>query len=137
MQEINDKITKLKGENLSCIYDDIIIKSSDIILKSKKIELDGAEILIKYGNGQVINLEEDGLKYVLEESMFKILKDEIKIISDGQLGVTIAGEKGGILEEYFRKSFKSVVICRRDAKIVYRRYLSVEHFKKGGTRWGR
>lgn len=94
--EINDKITKLKGENLSCIYDDIIIKSTDIILKSKKIELDGAEILIKYGNGQVINLEEDGLKYVLEESMFKILKDEIKIISDGQLGVTIAGEKGGI-----------------------------------------
>jgi len=96
-QEYNfNDILFLNPEDISIkISNRFSLDCPEIDLHGEIITLTGKSITLNYAE-QKISFDERGFKYILDDSLFNILRDEIKIISDGNLGLTLSGEKGGI-----------------------------------------
>lgn len=99
------KYFTINGEKIDIIFDKIKFNDSFIIDENKfkinhnniyfnsgKIEFQSNNILFKYGNNELIL--DDGIKFEIENSYFRVLKDEIKIVSEGIQGITISSQKG-------------------------------------------
>ena len=71
------------------------LNHNNLLLNSKEFEINADRILFKYGANELA-LEGEGFKYELDNNIFRVLRDEIKIISDGNLGISIGSDRGGI-----------------------------------------
>ena len=72
------------------------LKSNDISLNADNISISGKKILFSYGKEQKFLLEDEGIDFRMNGSIFCVKEDELKIISDGKMGITLVSEKGGI-----------------------------------------
>ena len=82
------------GEKLKIDDNLMLLTHKNVRVESKEIELKGDKIVFRYGQNEFCL--EEGLNYKLGDSSFKVENDGIKIISDGNLGITLGANRGGI-----------------------------------------
>lgn len=77
------------------IDDKLKIKHSNITIEGDNIELKTDKVIFKYNNN-VFSLENHRFNYELENNILRVDKDEIKLISDGNMGITLGANRGGV-----------------------------------------
>ena len=95
--DINVDDIKIDAKQIA--FGNIKIKDKNIIIQNEKSKFEVTSDKISINNGDESNFEVTSDKISInntEKSMIEITKDKISIIGDGDFGIIVRGEKGGI-----------------------------------------